>query len=242
MLHTTTDDSAQSVALLRRVPTALFVAVYGALVVVLASLAVALYAYQHNAPQETRLQRELVFQPEAPQADVASIEASIRPYLIADAEVREAHRGAALRGDITDTAVQDVDSFAGHLSRLLQQNCIPGVELRTGSNLNVSLWDYCHDAPAPESIAQQMRLAVGYDADFVGFLHYPFGQKVKVTWMNVADKADRDSLITMWEEVGLPDGFVEVIYQAYGAGEVTTLEIDDKGKHDLQTNPTPDTQ
>ena len=87
-----------------------------------------------------------------------------------------------------------------------------------------------------------MRLAVGYDADFVGFLHYPFGQKVKVTWMNVADEADRDSLIAMWEDVGLPDGFVEVIYQAYGAGEVTTLEIDDKGKHDLQTNPTPDTQ
>ncbi|MCO6395385.1 MULTISPECIES: hypothetical protein [Corynebacterium] len=242
MLHTTNDDSAQSVALLRRVPTALFVAVYGALVVVLASLAVALYAYQHNAPQETRLQRELVFQPEAPQADIASIEASIRPYLIADAEVREAHRGAALRGDITDTAVQDVDSFAGHLSRLLQQNCIPGVELRTGSNLNVSLWDYCHEAPAPESIAQQMRLALSYDADFVGFLRYPSKQTTKVTWMNVDDDASRDSLVAMWKERGLPDGVDEVVYQAYGAGEVTTLVIDNKGEHPLHTDPTPDSK
>lgn len=242
MLHTTTDDSAQSAALLRRVPTAVFVVVYGALVVVLASLAVALYAYHHSAPQETRLQRELVFLPEAPQADVATIEASIRPYLIANAEVREAHRGAALRGDITDTAVQDVDSFSGHLSRLLQQNCIPGVELRTGSNLNVSLWDYCHDAPTPESIAEVTRLALGYDADFAGFLRYPTGQKAKVTWMNVDDDASRDSLVAMWEDVGLPDGFVEVIYQAYGAGEVTTLTIDDEGEHDLQTNPTPDSK
>lgn len=218
----------------------MFVVVYGALVVVLASLAVALYAYHHNAPQETRLQRELVFLPEAPQADVATIEASIRPYLIANAEVREAHRGAAVRGEITDTAVQDVDSFAGHLSRLLQQNCIPGVALRTGSNLNVSLWDYCHDAPAPASIAQVMRLAVGYDADFVGFLRYPTGQKAKVTWMNVDDEASRDSLVAMWEDVGVPNGFAEVAYQAYGAGEVTTLEINDKGKHALRTDPTPD--
>lgn len=228
--------------MLRRVPTAVFVVIYGALVVVLASLAIALYAYHHNAPQETRLQRELVFLPEAPQADVASIEASIRPYLIANAQVREAHRGAAVRGDITDTAMQDVDSFSGHLSRLLQQNCIPGVELRTGSNLNVSLWDYCHDAPEPASIAQVMRLALGYDADFVGFLRYPSKQTTKMTWMNVDDDASRDNLVAMWEDLGLPDGFDEVVYQAYGAGEVTTLVIDNKGEHTLRTDPTPDSK
>ena len=113
---------------LKRLPKAVFITVYGAVLIALVVMIAALTSYQTNArtTQTTPAPPVTAWNP-AP-ADAPNVAASVRPNVIADAQVGATKTGVMLRGDLTPTAMVSAET-AGHISRLLEQNCLDTLTL-----------------------------------------------------------------------------------------------------------------
>ena len=153
---------------LKRIPAPLFTVVYGALVILVVFGAAMAAGYTADtadtAGAEAVAESERLPQPERPfnppAADPDNVAASIRSHLITDVRVGKTDSGAMMRGDIVNGALDDTTEIAGHLSRLLEQNCLDTVTLTSKSGMRFNFWGFCFSTLPPATIAQLMDLSL----------------------------------------------------------------------------------
>lgn len=214
---------------LRRIPAPLFVTAYGVLVIAVilgAAMAVG-YTADAKSTAVDPPQPERPFNP-AP-ADTTNIAESIRPHLITDVEVGETNTGAMLRGNLTEEAVAEPEELAGHLSRLLEQNCLDTVTLTSPRGMRVNFWGFCFATIPPETIQPLLAFADKEGADSLAFydyagrghLHY-----VALNWMDAADNTEK--LERAWDRVERPDDLDRITFNAYAGDDVVVMDNDKK--------------
>ena len=216
----------------RRVPAPLFVAAYGALVIlVIFGVAMAASRTTASSPAAAELpQPERPFNP-AP-ADPGNVAASIRPNLIDNVRVGETNSGAMMRGDVVDGALDDSTEIAGHLSRLLEQNCLDTVTLTSKSGMRFNFWGFCFSTLPPETLAQYIDFGVAEGADSVSFVDYASHNHFRVITLNWMDVDDADALSKRWLDVQRPDEIDRVTFNGYTDDEVVVVDNDkETGEH-----------
>ena len=216
----------------RRVPAPLFVAVYGALVIlVIFGVAMAASRTTASTPEDAELpQPERPFNP-AP-ADPGNVAASIRPNLIDNVRVGETNSGAMMRGDVVVGALDDSTEIAGHLSRLLEQNCLDTVTLTSKSGMRFNFWGFCFSTLPPETLAQYIDFGVAEGADSVSFVDYASHNHFRVITLNWMDVDDADALSKRWLDVERPDEIDRVTFNGYTDDEVVVVDNDkETGEH-----------
>lgn len=225
---------------LQRIPTPAFVAGYGALVVAAAVLGGALVSYSGSTEAQT-LKLEQPRRPfnSAP-ADASNVAASVRPHLIENAEVGATETGVKLRGGIAEGAEQMPAEFAGHVSRLLDQNCLDTVSLSQTDGMRLNFWGFCFSTIPPTTIEEVMELGEDTGADSVALLN--FAQRsnrheAQVNWMDAGDTKKLDALVKTWRGVDLPDSVDHLTLTAYGDEEVVVMDKDRRGGNTIKRGP-----
>lgn len=224
---------------LKRIPAPLFTVVYGALVILVVFGAAMAAGYPADtadtAGAEAVAESERLPQPERPfnppAANPDNVAASIRSHLITDVRVGKTDSGAMMRGDIVNGALDDTTEIAGHLSRLLEQNCLDTVTLTSKSGMRFNFWGFCFSTLPPATIAQLMDLGVDEGADSVSFAVYPVQgnfHTITLNWMDVGDTDDADELIEQWQEVERPDEIDRITFNSYTDDEVVVMDNDKK--------------
>ena len=223
--------------LVRRVPAPLFVAVYGALVIlVIFGVAMAASRTTASTPEDAELpQPERPFNP-AP-ADPSNVAASIRPHLIDNVRVGETNTGAMMRGDVVVGALDDSTEIAGHLSRLLEQNCLDTVTLTSKSGMRFNFWGFCFSTLPPETIAQFIDFGVDEGADSVSFVDYASHNHFRVITLNWMDVDDADAMSERWLDIERPDEIDRVTFNGYTDDEVVVVDNDKETGEQLKRWP-----
>lgn len=236
-MSTAVSEPEEKQPLLRRIPAPLFIAVYGTLVILVVVGAAMAAGYTADT---TREDAELP-QPERPfnpaPADPSNVAASIRPNLIDNVRVGETNTGAMLRGDIVDGALDDTTAIAGHLSRLLEQNCVDTVTLTSKSGMRVNFWGFCFATLPPATIAQFIDTAVDEGADSVAFSDYASHDHFHVVTLNWMDVEDADELSQRWLEVERPDEINRITFNGYTDDEVVVVDNDKETGEELKRWP-----
>lgn len=224
---------------LKRIPAPLFTVVYGALVILVVFGAAMAAGYTADtadtAGADAVAESERLPQPERPfnppPANPDNVAASIRPHLITNVRVGKTDSGAMMRGDIVGGALDDTTEIAGHLSRLLEQNCLDTVTLTSKSGMRFNFWGFCFSTLPPATIAQLMDFGVDEGADSVSFAVYPVQDNfhtITLNWMDVGDTDDIDELIEQWQEVERPDEIDRITFNGYTDDEVVVMDNDKK--------------
>lgn len=216
---------------LQRVPTPLFVIGYGALLVAVVLLIAMLVSYRADAtPTEAEPQDPRQAWNPAPM-DVDNVRASVRDYLITDVETGVSTTGVTLRGQATEYAVTDVADFTGHLSRLMEQNCLDTLVLTTPDNMRLEFLGFCFSTLPQPTIAAFTELALEEDADSVAFVNYnsEAGTEIALSWLNVPSTAKLDRLEAKWEKISRPAAVNRLKFSAYTPDRVLEREME-KGK------------
>ena len=201
-MSSTTDANTR---LVRALPAPVFTLVYGAVVIGLIAGGVVLADAAETdqaAPADVGKPVRPFF---PPRVDAANVEASVRPYLIADAALLPTSTGVTLTGTMTDTAEANVADFAGHVSRLLEQNCVDNMTVRSQDNLRLNLWGFCFTSPGPEAIQAYVTAGLERGADEVTFSFFPgrpAERYASLTWF--ADSAtESEGKNENWDGIGL---------------------------------------
>lgn len=236
---------------LKRIPAPLFTVVYGALVILVVFGTAMAAGYTADTADtantvdttdtaeatssEGAVDNERLPQPERPfnppAADPDNVAASIRSHLITNVRVGKTDSGAMMRGDIVDGALDDTTEIAGHLSRLLEQNCLDTVTLTSKSGMRFNFWGFCFSTLPPATIAQLMDFGVDEEADSVAFAVYPVQgnfHTISLNWMDAGDTDDIDELIEQWQEVERPDEIDRITFNGYTDEEVVVMDNDKK--------------
>lgn len=214
---------------LRRVPTPVFITVYGAVLIAIAVGAAMLVNYSMHEPDKAAALPQPVrpFNP-AP-ADPTNVAESIRTYLIEDAEVGATHTGAMLRGTIASSAMAQPAELTGHLSRLLEQNCLDTVALTAPDGMRVNFWGFCFSTISGPTISTMIDVAEEEGADSVSFYNYADrGNRHEVTlnWFSAGSDDELDALAKRWRATEIPEDLVRINFTAYGDDNVILLEKD----------------
>lgn len=224
---------------LKRIPAPLFTVVYAALVILVVFGAAMAAGYTADtagsAGADAVAESERLPQPERPfnppPANPDNVAASIRSHLITNVRVGKTDSGAMMRGDIVGGALDDTTEIAGHLSRLLEQNCLDTVTLTSKSGMRFNFWGFCFSTLPPATIAQLMDFGVDEGADSVSFAVYPVQDNfhtITLNWMDVGDTDDIDELIEQWQEVERPDEIDRITFNGYTDEEVVVMDNDKK--------------
>ena len=218
---------------LKRIPAPLFTVVYGALVILVVFGAAMAAGYTADtAGAEAVAESERLPQPERPfnppAADPDNVAASIRPHLITNVRAGKTDSGAMMRSDIVNGALDDTTEIAGHLSRLLEQNCLDTVTLTSKSGMRFNFWGFCFSTLPPATIAQLMDFGVDEGADSVSFAVYPVQGNFHTITLNWMDVGDADELIEQWQEVERPDEIDRITFNGYTDDEVVVMDNDKK--------------
>lgn len=210
--------------LVQRMPLPVFVIGYGALVIALVVMVAMLASYQADAKLSE------VQQPDPQQAwnpavrDEANVRASVRGHLIKDAETAVGEAGVMLRGTIADGTLDAEPSrteLAGHLSRLLEQNCLDTVTLTSDDNMKVHFWDFCFKTVPEQSILTALTLAYEEGADAVTFINFWHnGVELAYTWANPVSDEEADALAEEWKKKKFPLGVDRMLFTAYTDDEI----------------------
>lgn len=216
-------------ALWERVPTPLFITVYGALIIAGVVLAVMLV----NQTSDVAAKSIEMAQPSRPfnkaPIDEANVAASVRPYLIENAEVAETETGVTLRGDIAENAVLMPSELSGHVSRLLEQNCLNSATLEDPEGMRLNFWGFCFSTIPPATIEELVSFAKKSDADSVDFYNYPQRSnrhEVSVNWMDAGSSEDLDQMARDRRKAAVPDEVDRIIFNAYGDDEMIQIAKD----------------
>lgn len=228
----TAHSPAEGRTLLRRVPTPVFVVGYGLLVVAMLISVVMLASYRPAADTaETKQQNPA--QPWNPvPMDVDNVRASVRDYLITDVETGTTRTGIMMRGAATEYAAANVDEFIGHVSRLLEQNCIDTLVLTTPDNLRLNFLGFCFSTLPQTTLTPFTQLALDEDADSVSVVHYfsGAGNEIALNWLDVPNERKADQLEKLWEAHPRPEGLDRLKFAAYTDDGVRVREsVDGKG-------------
>lgn len=239
-MHTDPTPDTARAPLLQRLPTAVFIVCYGVLAIALIITLILLVAHANQRTTSSPQLRTVTFPAEQNTVDTAQLQGSVRPYLIAEAEVGQNYDGAMLRGSITEYATQAPADFSGHVMRLLEQNCVPAVVLESSENLHLNFWGFCHNAPADTTIAEVMDFAAKHQASFVSFYNYPSlgnEQRAIVSWPQEQDEADVEKLIEQWEEFSRPSGVDRITFEAFSPTHATIMDVDSRNGTNLHEFP-----
>ena len=225
----------------QRVPRPLFVAVYGTLLVltVVGAVFAARYTADAESTPEELPQPARPFNP-AP-ADPANVAASVRPHLIENLQVGTTKTGVMARGDITEQAVADPTEFAGHVSRLLEQNCLDTLTLTTPDGMRLNFWGFCFTTIPEQTIYDFVRFATTEEADAVSFAKFPAQKGVqyaKLTWMD-ADSTGKDprALKRTWNRLQRPEEIDRLTFYGYYPDEVVVMTNDANNGKNTESSP-----
>lgn len=210
--------------LVQRLPQAAFTTLYGTLLVGVVVGAVLVISHETDA-QEPPATVERPLRPFLPpRTSQDNVGESIRPYLITDAETARTSTGVTLTGTMTDQAEADTTEFSGHVSRLLQQNCIDNMTLRTQDNMRINFWGFCYNAPPPETLQSFVDTSIDEGAQNVSFYFHPgriFERSVWITWTEDSEEEAAD-VVKQWDELKLEPGLDRVYTIVYGPETVHT--------------------
>ncbi|WKD57307.1 hypothetical protein CAPI_03745 [Corynebacterium capitovis DSM 44611] len=216
------------VPLIRRLPTGVFTAGYGALLAGVAVFGVVLASYEVGADSPAyHVDRPARPAPAPPPpgsevAAASNVVSSVRDYLISDVETNATLTGVTLTGNTTDQAEADTAELAGHVSRLLQQNCVDNLTLRTQDNLRINVWGYCLHSPSAETLQSYIDVAVDEGADAVSFMFYPgrsTERQVAMTWQSDTE-AEAEDIAAGWKDIPQPDDVDSTDFVVYGPENV----------------------
>lgn len=203
--------------LLRALPAPVFTLAYGALIIAVVTGGIFLVdkvsSAEGSPPSIGKPMRP--FNPAGTSVD--NVDASVRSYLIADAKSARTATGVTLTGTMTDTAEASLSEFSGHVSRLLEQNCVDNMTVRTQDNLRINLWGYCYSSPGADAIEAYVGEALEGSTDSVTFSFYPgreIERVVEMTWFTDGASA-ADSVVRGWsdaETIGSTDKLTLTAY------------------------------
>lgn len=232
--------------LIQRLPAPAFVVGYGALIVAIVVFVAMLSSYSSGASSgrgasttltevtettrtapEPEPEKQLPYNP-AP-ADQKSVRESVRGYLIADLETGATHTGTSARGTLTELAEQSPTELSGHLSRLLEQNCLDKLELTTQKHMRILFQGFCFSTLPPTTIASAIDTAnqLGADALALNSYHPSLGTEMSLRWVQVPSQDKLDVLREDWDDVDFPDGIRRLQFNAYGPDEAYWLYHED---------------
>lgn len=225
---------------LRRVPAPAFITAYGAVLIAIAVGAAMLVNYSAHEPEKAVELPQPVrpFNP-AP-ADPTNVAESVRTYLIEDAEVGATHTGAMLRGNISTTAMAQPAELTGHLSRLLEQNCLDTVALTAPGGMRVNFWGFCFSTISAPAISTMIDAADKEGADSVSFYNYADrGNRHEVTlnWFSAGPDTALDALAKRWRATAIPEDLQRINFTAYGDDNVILFEKDASTGNKLERYP-----
>ena len=221
-----TAPAAPKRSLIARLPGPVFVVGYGALLIAVV-VAVAMFASYESGSDTGPLTSAAAKEQEPMQPwnpaprDEDNVRESIRSYLITDVETGVTDTGVMLRGEITDFAVANLAEFTGHLSRLMQQNCLDTVVLTTPDNFRMEILGYCFASPDLEPLTEFTSYALEEDADSIAFVDYygKDGKEIGINWLNLASDAKLEQLDKQWDKTERPAGFNQLRFTAYTPNE-----------------------
>ncbi|WJY68468.1 hypothetical protein [Corynebacterium auris] len=229
--HTPSPDAQQKRPLVRRVPGPLFTAGYGALLVGVVVMGVLLVSYESGAEEPPAV----VERPQRPripaQTSQDNVDASVRAAYIAEPSTARTPTGVTLTGTVTEQAEADTVEFAGHLSRLLQQNCVDNMTLRTQDNMRINFWGFCYSSLPEQTIQGYIDDALRNGAEHVSFYFHPgrlHEHSVWFTWMEDTQE-DLDSLTSTWRQSRRLEGVDRLTFIAYGPETMQVFERTRKG-------------
>lgn len=236
-----TESTQDTRPFVQRVPQSLFIAVYGTLIIL--TVVGAVFAVRYTADAESSAeettQTARSFTP-AP-ADPENVAASVRPYLIENLKVGTTKTGVMARGDIAEQAVADPTEFAGHVSRLLEQNCLDTLTLTTPEGMRLNFWGFCFTTIPEQTIYDFFRFAETEDADAVSFAKFFAQQGVqyaKLTWMD-ADSTGKDprALKRTWNRLQRPEEIERMTFYGYYDDEVVVMTNDANNGKNTESSP-----
>ncbi|WNI12621.1 hypothetical protein RIU96_10465 [Corynebacterium sp. Z-1] len=212
--------------LLRALPAPVFTVAYGAVLIglIAGGIVLADTASSHEDAPPSVGKPLRPFNPVETSAD--NVEASVRTYLIADAATARTSTGVTLTGTMTDTAEASLAEFSGHVSRLLQQNCVDNMTVRTQDNLRINLWGYCYNSPGPAAIESYVTDALAGTTDSVSFYFYPgrpVEHMVAMTWFSNSPAA-ANSIVDSWDDLEPVEPTDQLVLTAYDPEKVRVQE------------------
>lgn len=213
-------------SMVARLPAPAFLIGYGALLIAVV-VAVAMFAsYESNervsAQTAVTTTQQDPKQPWNPALrDEDNVRASIRSYLITDVQTGVTDTGVMLRGTTTKTAEANLAEFTGHLSRLMQQNCLDTVVLTTPDNFRIEILGFCFDAPDLDALTTFTQYALDEGADSISFVdHYgETGKEISLNWMDLASDRKLEELEEQWDEMERPESFNRLRFSAFTPDE-----------------------
>lgn len=241
MSTSVTEPEQPTRTFLQRVPTPVFVTVYGALVV--AAVVGAVFGLRYTADAEST--EASLPQPVRPfnpaPADPANVAASVRPHLIQNLQVGETNTGVMARGDISELVMSDSTEFAGHVSRLLEQNCLDTLTLTTPEGMRLNFWGFCFATIPATTIQNTFDFAVDQGADVASFSLFSAQNnfhQVTLTWTDAeATGKDAEDLKREWNELERPDEIDRITFNGYYDDEVVIMENDEKDGKSTESSP-----
>ncbi|WP_143341288.1 hypothetical protein [Corynebacterium urinipleomorphum] len=245
----------------RRVPAAAFIVGFGALLIICLVFAIGVVNYETSASERasssssTATGTETTSQqlpavttvtgadgqtsvsrppkPAPPETSEEQVKASIRTQFIADAKTARTYTGVAVTGNITEEALGDFPEFAGHLSRLLEQNCVDSMALTTPDNERVTFNGFCYTTLPGESIQRMLTVALDGKADSIDFANNPgYGNSnyVSITWYVPSEKS-AERIHETWNGVRRPRAVEQIRFYTYSPEKVHRL-VKERGKAD----------
>lgn len=205
----------------RRLPTAAFIVGFGALFIICVILAAGLFNYESGATTTSTSNTSRALRPAPPSTSLEQVNSSVRTHLIANAESTRTYTGIALTGELTEAAVLDTTEVSGHISRLLEQNCLDSVGLSTSENTRVTFTGFCFSTLPPSTLQPLLDLALANNADAIDFSQHPMlGQQntVAMTWF-VASDSQVAELQKTWKQLRRPDPIEKIDLYAYTSDE-----------------------
>lgn len=221
----------------QRVPAPVFITGYGVVLVAAIVLGVALTSYSSSTERES-IELEQPRRPFNPApADAEYVAASVRPWLIENVELGATKTGVALRGEVASAAAPE--EVAGHVSRLLDQNCLDSMTLST-TGPRVNFWGFCFSTIPPETIQPLTEYASEEGAESIAFYNFASRSnrhEAALNWMDAGSKDSLDTLVRSWRALAIPPEVDLIVLTAYGDEEVVVMEKDRKKGNTIKRSP-----
>ncbi|WP_291314213.1 hypothetical protein [Corynebacterium sp. UBA2622] len=204
--------------LIRRVPGAVFTTAYGALLVGVVVMGVLLASHESDAEQPAaRVDRPA--RPVLPaETSESNVESSLRPNLIAGAETARTATGVTVTGTMSQAAEDNTAEFSGHVARLLEQNCIDNMTVRTQDNMRINFWGFCYSSLPPTTVQTYVDKALEEGAQHVSFYFHPgrmYEHSAAITWTEDSEDGAKH-VMEGWEDTPLKEGLNRLTMVAYG--------------------------
>lgn len=230
-------------SLVQRVSSPVFIAVYAALVIALVVMVVMLAGRDGHSTLTEAATPEPYQAWNPPPRDGQKVLDSVRPELITNVQTGATRTGLMMRGTLTEQAVSNTQEFSGHISRLLNQNCIDSVTLTTPDNMRITFWGFCFKTLPETTINSLTSFALKQGADQVTFENHnrAKGVDAMVNWLTVSESERADQIVELWEDVEasrLAADFHKLTLIAYTKDQVMVQDMEDGEDTTFKTWPT----